>query len=374
MAQVARRPLPLQLPRDFISPPGDTLSELLEENRMSQLEAASRCGVSVKHLNEVITAAAPLSARLALALEQVFQVPASLWMSLEANYRADLAKAQRSLSLDDAKAWVNHFNYSALAKLGFLPEENGRTPEAFQRKAQALLDFFRLNSPSEWERIWLNPKVAFRRSLKGLSKPYDTSAWLRAGEREAERLVVEAFDRAAFQEVFQQVKQAARRSDIGAAVEELQVAFAKTGVALVVLPAPPGIGVSGATHWRHSDLAILQLSLRYKTDDSFFFTLAHEAAHILLHGKHDVFLEGAQDNDADKESEANRWASNFWIPTKTRQAFERRGEWGYEAIERFADELGIPPGLVVGQLQHSGHLPHTHLNGMKRKLAWASPD
>ena len=369
MAQAARGPLPLA--PDFLSPPpGDTLADLLDEHRMSQLELASRCGVSVKLVNEVISGTAPLSASLAIALEQVFRMPARLWMRLEANYRADLAKADAQLSAAEAKAWVQRFNYGALAKLGFAPLENGRNAEAYRRKAAALLDFFRVKSPTEWEGVWLNPKVAFRRSLKGLKKPYDTSVWLRAGELAAEKLACAPYGRTAFLKVFQDVRAAALREDIGQAIKDVQAAFAKTGVALVVLPAPPGIGVSGATHWRHSDLAILQLSLRYKSDDQFFFTLAHEAAHILLHGKRDVFLEGADGNDEAKEAEANQWAANFWVPTKKRQAFERRGEWSESAIREFAQALGVPAGIVVGQLQHSGYLPVTHHNGLKRKLAW----
>ena len=89
-----------------------------------------------------------------------------------------------------------------------------------------------------------------------------------------------------------------------------------------------------------------------------------------MHGKRDVFLEGADGNDEAKEAEANQWAANFWVPTKKRQAFERRGQWSESAIREFAQVLGVPTGIVVGQLQHSGYLPVTHHNGLKRKLAW----
>ena len=36
----------------------------------------------------------------------------------------------------------------------------------------------------------------------------------------------------------------------------------------------------------------------------------------------------------------------------------------------FADEQGIAPGIVVGRLQHEGHLPWRELNGLKVRLQW----
>ena len=40
------------------------------------------------------------------------------------------------------------------------------------------------------------------------------------------------------------------------------------------------------------------------------------------------------------------------------------------AITAFADELGIAPGMVVGRLQHDGVIPHSHCNGLKKRLDW----
>ncbi|WP_226889680.1 hypothetical protein [Nostoc sp. MG11] len=39
-------------------------------------------------------------------------------------------------------------------------------------------------------------------------------------------------------------------------------------------------------------------------------------------------------------------------------------------IERFAAEIGIAPGIVVGRLQHDGILPPSHCNDLKRRFEW----
>lgn len=148
------------------------------------------------------------------------------------------------------------------------------------------------------------------------------------------------------------------------------------GVAVVFTPQLPKAGVSGATQWLRPDLALIQISLRYKTNDHFWFTFFHEAAHILLHGKRDVFLEGTNDGkgETEKEEEANRWSANFLIPKEAMLAFTERGERSHEAAIQFANELGIAPGIVVGQLQNREYIPYSHLNRLKVRFEWMQPE
>ena len=49
--------------------------------------------------------------------------------------------------------------------------------------------------------------------------------------------------------------------------------------------------VHGITRWLSSDRAIIQMSLRYRTDDQFWFSFFHEDGHVLLHGKRDFAYE-----------------------------------------------------------------------------------
>ena len=89
---------------------------------------------------------------------------------------------------------------------------------------------------------------------------------------------------------------------------------------VVLVPELPKTHVYGFTRWLTSNKALVQLSLRYKTDDILWFTFFHEAAHILLHGKKDIFFE-FRGVDNEKEDAANRWAANFLIPEKDWEQF-----------------------------------------------------
>ena len=56
------------LTREMIIHPGETLKEVLEERRISQLELAYKAGVSEKHINTVLNGQKPISFHFAKQL------------------------------------------------------------------------------------------------------------------------------------------------------------------------------------------------------------------------------------------------------------------------------------------------------------------
>jgi Zn-dependent peptidase ImmA (M78 family) len=134
------------------------------------------------------------------------------------------------------------------------------------------------------------------------------------------------------------------------------------------VPELPKIRACGATWWLNPYKPVIQLSLRYKSDDQLWFSFFHEAGHILLHGKKECFIEG--DGKNAKENEADDFASDVLIPRRHFDQFIASSRFSRSAINNFAAEIEIAPGIVVGRLQHDGHLPYTHLNDLKCRLEW----
>jgi len=69
--------------------------------------------------------------------------------------------------------------------------------------------------------------------------------------------------------------------------------------------------------------------------------------HILLHGKKELFLEGMNGLNLDKENEANEFSENELIPRKILQTFAQGNSLFKTNIMSFAQDLGIAPGIVV---------------------------
>jgi Zn-dependent peptidase ImmA (M78 family) len=155
--------------------------------------------------------------------------------------------------------------------------------------------------------------------------------------------------------------------------EELMRLCAKAGVAVVFVQELPNTDICGSTQWLTPAKALIQLSLRYKTDDQLWFTIFHEAGHILKHGKRHIFLETEQENQEADEEEANTFASNMLINRAEWRQFIARDTYRTKAgIQDFAQKAGIAPGIVVGRLQHEKLLPFSHCNDLKRHLEWSS--
>lgn len=72
---------------DWISPPGDTVLDLIEERGWTQTELASRLGYSARHVNQMIRGKAPLTESAALRLERVLGGSAGFWLAREARYQ-----------------------------------------------------------------------------------------------------------------------------------------------------------------------------------------------------------------------------------------------------------------------------------------------
>lgn len=106
-----------------------------------------------------------------------------------------------------------------------------------------------------------------------------------------------------------------------------------------------------------------------------WFSLFHESAHVLLHSKKTVFIDGTQAGGevADIETQADRWASDFLVPRPQWEQFRVFDSYSESCIRQFAEEQGIAPGAVVGRLQHEDRLSWgTRLNKLKVRLEWMS--
>lgn len=352
---------------DHVSPPGETLLDLLEERNMSQAELARRMGRPNKTINEIVHGKAAITPETALQLEHVLGAPASFWSSREQTYRAYLATQAERERLQAYANWTRQFPINDMVKLGWIRRMSDNVDQV-----RELLRFFGVASPAQWQECWATPSASYRLARTFDSRQETLAAWLRQGEILAQEIHCRPYDENAFREVLQEVRLlTVATPDIFQ--ERLIDRCAATGVAVVFVPQVPGARVSGATRWLSPSKALIQLSLRYKTDDQLWFSFFHEAGHILLHGKREVFLE-EEDEVGPKEQEADRFAADMLIPGDTLQRFlEQQTPGRYpskRSIRAFAGELGIAPGIVVGRLQHEGHVPFTHYRDLKRRYEW----
>ena len=349
---------------DYAVSPGWVLKERLEVNEISQAEFARRCGRSPKLISEIIAGKAPVEAETALQFEKVLGVDAGIWLGLEKDYQLHQMREAEAREAEASSDWARSFPVNELVKRGVI-----RRVKSEGEKVTELLSFFRVASKKVWQTRYKEVSVAFRHSPSFSSDEFALAAWLRLVEIEAETQTNEEYDRSTFMRVLKSVRHLTR-AELPQALVEARHLCNEAGVALVWVKPLPKARLSGAARWLSPRKPLIALSGRHGSDDQIWFSLFHEAAHILLHSKKSVYVDGDTNGDEGDEAEANKWAANFLIPQSAWQRFLDTDAYRSEdAIRNFAAEQEIAPGIVVGRLQHEGLLAwRSRLNQLKVKV------
>ncbi len=350
---------------DWVSPPGDTIADLLEEKGWTQAEFAQRCGYTTKHVSLLINGKASITEDTALKLERVLGGSARFWLVREAQYRETVARREDFEALKAHADWLKQLPLADMHRFGWIR----RYPHKGQQVAECLR-FFGVGSVEAWRHRYAEPIAAFKASGKFEKDGAAVSAWLRHGERRASEIECQPFDKETFKSTLKDLRALTREPNPEVFVPRLVERCAAAGVAVVIAPAPKGCPVSGATRWLSPHKALLMLSLRHRSNDHLWFAFFHEAGHLLLHGKRMVFLEAGGLGDR-HEQEADRFASDFLIPPHHAKHLPLIDKT-YAGVERFAETIGIAPAIVVGRMQKEGLLPWNWLNKCKVRYRWTT--
>ena len=358
-----------------IAHPGETIVEYLEFNNWSQRELARRTGLTPKTISEICSGKAPITPQTSLALERVFKRPAHFWLNLQRQFDEAEARQRAAEKSAEWKDWVAKFPLKEMKRFGFISKESNRSD------VEALLNFFSVSSPDSWNAVWQTTNVAYRQTRKFHTTPEAISVWVRETEiaaADVERGInVKEFDESRFRASLSELRSQTRK--LGEeSFSAVQALCADAGVIFVVVRELSNTGISGCARWLTDKKPLIALTLRYKFEDHIWFTFFHEVGHILLHKrKHGFILDNAAEHLTDQvvdpqmqreEEEANRFAADTLIPPETLYNFIRQGNISNNVIERFADDIGIAPGIVVGRLQHDGLLGRNEGNTLKKRF------
>ena len=352
----------IQIQKEILSPPGDTIQETIDFIGMSQAELAERIGRPKEKLNDIIKGREPITLKTAILLERVLGIPVSLWMERERIYREEIARIEQQEFLENGIDWLDKFPVRELKKEGWLPDLRNKA-----ELVDSLLKFFGIASPKQWEEIYISESVSvsFKVSLANTQSPHAISAWMRIGELKSNKNKLPEFDKIAFKDALDDIKKLVIKQPKNFK-EQLQEICAKCGVAVIYTPCLPKAPISGATWWRGKN-PIIQLSGRYKTNDSFWFAFYHESGHILKHGKKEIFLEDIEGSPVDqqKEMEANQFAQKYLFPESALKSLTEKSQISEKDIIAYARKYKTHPAIIIGQLQHSHVIRYSEGNEFK---------
>lgn len=344
---------------DYAVKPGEILEEHLDAVRMSKSEFAKRCNLSLKHVSQIIHGKVSITPDTAICFEKVLGMRAHVWLNLEHLYQL-WKKTDKPMEASDAD-WCRKFPYKELARSGFVTATRS-TKERFQN----LLQFFGISDVSAWEDLYRQPLALFRHSRTCTFNPHTVSVLLRITELKKSHDLPK-FSATLLRASIPTLRGLTRRAP-AEFMPELQEILFHSGVSLFVTNDIPATHVHGLTRHHADHRASILLTLRYRSDDHFWFALFHEIAHLLLHADQAIYVD-CKSSDPQCETEADEFAADSLILRTHWQEFLTN--WNQhptlDAARRFAEDVGVSPGIVAGRLQHEKIWNYQTGNGLKRQ-------
>jgi HTH-type transcriptional regulator/antitoxin HigA len=343
--------------------PGEHLAEHIEARGWSQGEFARLANLSPKLVSTIVGGKNPVTAETAIRLERVLGVKAYIWTGLQAKW--DLHQARLDdRPVEDADAWLNRFPIRELKKRGQLPVTKDKL--ALLNELLAILG---VGTAAAYETKVASLAVCHRQSRAYKSSMDHVFTWLLLGEANARAMNLPPFNESRFRQGVAEIRTLTEKPP-DVFEPRMKSLCRVSGVALIFEKPLSQTCLFGSARWFDTDRAIIQMSLRMKTNDHFWWTFFHEAGHLVLHRGRNFLDDKAGEGDS-LEDEADAWANDQLFGKSGLSQLLAYPPRSKSEICAAAARLGLHPGIVVGALQHHGKLPFDHMNGLKRRFQWA---
>lgn len=360
---------------DYIVKPGETIVEMLEELSMTQKELAARMNITEKTVVDLIKGASPITQKYAKSLEAILGLPYTFWINLQRDYDDAIFLRNRKQELIDQVDIAKSFPKETLKKMNLLPK--GRISE--MELVEKLLSIFKVQNLNQVITLYemeFDCKIADRYPVD----EYAIVTWMRLGELEAikdyDYQELPSFDGSKLISKLDSLKVLNLETNPELFLNELKQLCKGLGIIFVVVPEIKGSRISGMARWLKvgkRKIPMIQLSLRGKKHDMFWFTFFHELGHIYLH-KNETYLDlESGEQTSLKEQEADEFSRDTLISKEDYEdCVQELSETNYspDKVGKMAQKLEIHPGILVGRLQKDEHIGWNRLNYLKTTYKW----
>ncbi len=332
--------------------PGQLIDALLSDRGWTNRTLSVVLAIDEQKVSRLVSNRQPMTADVAILLEEVFAIDASVFLALQCTY--DLAKA-RIVAQPDPKratrAQIHHgLPLADMIKRGWIDVKDVRDPKI----EEELVRFFGANRVEDIE---IMPHSAKKTEVNEPVTPTQI-AWLYRVRRIASEMLVARFSPDALFATLPKLKPLLASPEAARKVPRL---LAEAGVRFLIVETLPGAKIDGVGFWLNERSPVIAMTMRFDRIDNFWFVLRHEIEHVLRgHGKNKFMLDADLAGDTSSNSEvaeeervANEAAADFCVPTKMMDAFvARKAPFFHDRdILAFAKMTNVHPGLIAGQIR-----------------------
>jgi HTH-type transcriptional regulator / antitoxin HigA len=351
-----------------VFPPGEFIRDELEARGWTQVELAEIMARPHRLVNELIAAKRSVTPDTAQALGQAFGTGAEYWMNLEMLYQLHRSKAPDKAIARRARLYAKVPVKDLVRRRWIEPSPDIEVLE------KRVCEFLGIRDLDEEPVVW--PHAARKKT------PYNTItpaqiAWLCRARHLAKTIQTQRFSDERFENGLTKIRHLLSDPD---RARDVPAVLADAGIRFVVVEHLPQTRIDGACLWLNEISPVVAISARYDRIDWFWFSVLHEMKHIKnrdglnAYKPFDIDLVGDKairsEEKPDVEKQADAFAAAFLVPSRDLNLFIARVRPLYSKIklQAFASQIGVHPGIVVGQLQFKDEIKYYHNREMLVKI------
>jgi len=335
--------------------PGQLIEEALKAKGWTQRVLSIVLGMDETGVNKIIGNKRPVTADMALMLEEVLGISAERFMELQQTY--DLAKARITARPDPKRATraqlFGGLPVTEMIKRGWLNVDNIKDVPAIETE---LARFFKASTIDDIEVL---PHAAKKTEVVGGITDVQL-AWLYRVRQIASELIVAKYSQLSALSCIKKLSGLLYSREEARKVPKI---LAEAGIRFVIVESLPSAKIDGVCFWLNENSPVIGMGMRYDRIDNFWFVLRHELEHVIQrHGQDKAVLDtelegvnaGVGTEIPEEERIANRAAADFCVPSKMMKAFvDRKSPYFAEQdILAFSSMTKVHPGLIAGQIRH----------------------
>ena len=339
--------------------PGDTIREELEYYGWEQKDLAEIMGRTEKYISQLITNKAPVTYETACQLSKVFKQSTQFWLNLDANFRQRLQESAKVVETE-AKALI--YRYMPVRELRRAVD----LPRQVDGLIAAVKKFWDIDE-LDFGFLEEEAQVCFRKSEAYRNfNPYYALSWLQLARNSLTGHRPKAkYNRDRLLALSDRLVDYTVEPD---GVENFVSELARCGVVFLHLDHFSQTYVDGASFY-DGGRPVIVYTARHDRNDNFWFTIAHELGHILLHEDNQgaVFIDSMDHLDLSnkREKEADAFAERILKSKAVLKAFCGVKRPSVVRVKATAADLGLHPGIVAGCLQHNKKASYSSFHDLK---------
>ena len=361
--------------RPFYNPgPGDVIRDAMDELGWQQSDLAEITGLTEKSINKIINNKQGITPETAVLLGKAFSTPAEMWLNLDAKYQLRKREADKSgkESLAEKKAQMRKYMPVAeLKKKGWLLYDVS-TEKGIKQECKRL--FGKEEIPAE--EYNQEKKFAARQTKFDFQyTPWYCRTWFEYAKLNAAAVTVKhAYNKDKLSELADTLySYTTSKNGIAEALAELN----ECGVGFFVLSHLSKTYLDGAA-FLHDATPFIIYTARYDRIDNFWFVLAHEISHVLLHFDYltaPILDDLDSDAETKREKQADDSASKILHSKEVIALGEQYGKYlSADRLEQISKKSGVSIPVALGILQHAGIIEWRQFSKYREKVLEQIPE